>query len=214
MVKLTYLGHACFKVTSFLGTTLLIDPYTPGGAVRHRPIPDTVDGVVMSHMHPGHAGARYLQGSPEVIMQSGYLRTMELTAIPTFHDSRKGKRLGPNTVWRIVVDGVSICHLGDIGHMPTSEQLVEMVPTDILLCPVGGGRSLDWEQAATIITTINPMVVVPMHYWTPLIGRRLQRLERFINGRPAVLPFDGSSVEVSPDSLPGDQPTWVLRPLY
>ena len=97
-MELTYLGHACFKITSFLGTTLLMDPYTPGGPIRHRPIPDIVDGVVVSHGHPGHYGIRYLQGQPEVFHQSNYLRTMELIAIPTFHDARKGKKFGPNTV--------------------------------------------------------------------------------------------------------------------
>lgn len=213
-MELTYLGHSCFKVTSFLGTTLIMDPYTPGGQIRHRPIPDQVDGVVVSHGHPGHCGVSSLPGNPELFQQSGYLRTMELTAIPTFHDSRKGRKFGPNTVWRVLVDEVSICHLGDIGHMPTDEQLVDMVPTDVLLCPVGGVRSLDWEQASTMINVINPMVVIPMHYWTPLVGRRLQRLEKFLSSRSGVMPFDGSTVSITPDSLPGDQPTWVLRPLY
>lgn len=213
-MELTYLGHACFKLSSFDGTQLLIDPYTPGGPVRHRPIPDAVDGVAISHGHPGHAGVAQLQGAPQVFQQSGYLGTTELTAIPTFHDSRQGRRWGPNTVWRIVMDGVSICHLGDIGHMPNDEQLVDMVPTDLLLCPVGGTHSLDWEQATTITNMINPMVVVPMHYWTPLIGRRLGRIERFLAGRHPVIPFEGSTITVTPETLPGDQPTWVLRPLY
>lgn len=213
-MELTYLGHACFKVTTFTGTTLIFDPYTAGGPVRHRPIPDRVDGVVVSHAHPGHSGVAQLQGRPEILQASGYLGTIELTAIPTFHDAKKGRKFGPNLAWRAMVDGVSICHLGDIGHMPSEEQLVDMVPTDVLLCPVGGERSLDWEQANSIIGVINPMVVIPMHYWTPLIGRRLQRLEKFLSVRPNVVAFDGSTVSLTPESIPGDQPTWVLRPLY
>lgn len=213
-MELTYLGHSCFKLTSFEGKTLLIDPYTPGGANRHRPIPDIVDGVAISHLHPGHSGVRYLQGQPEVFQQSGYLGTIELTAIPTFHDTKQGRKYGHNTVWRIQIDGISICHLGDIGHMPSQEQLVDIVPTDILICPVGGVHSLDFEQATSIVNMINPMVVIPMHYWTPLIGRRLHRLERFLGGRTNVIAFEGSTVSITMDTIPGDQPTWVLRPLY
>lgn len=213
-MELTYLGHACFKVTSWEGVTLLIDPYTPGGRVRHRPIPDRVDAVAISHVHPGHSGVRYLPGNPQVLQQSGYVGTIELTAIPTFHDTKKGRKWGPNTAWRVRVDGVTLLHLGDIGHMPSDEQLVEMVPTDVLMCPVGGVHSLDHEQATTIVGIINPLVVIPMHYWTPLIGRNLGRLERFLAGRPNVVPFEGSTVSVTPDALPGNQPTWVLRPLY
>lgn len=201
-------------MSSFDGTSVIIDPYTPGGAVRHRPIPDIVNGVAVSHGHPGHNGVAHLQGNPEVFYQSGWVKTIELTAIPCYHDTKKGRKFGPNTAWRVVIDGVSICHLGDIGHMPTDEQLVDMVPTDVLLVPVGGVHSLDWEQANSIVNIINPMAVIPMHYWTPLIGRRLGRIERFLNGRPNIIPFDGSTVSITPDSMPGDQPTWVLRPLY
>lgn len=213
-MELTYLGHACFKVTSWEGTSLLIDPYTPGGAIRHRPIPDRVAAALVSHEHPGHNGARYLQGAPEVLRTSGYVGTMEVTAIPTFHDLQRGRKRGPNTVFRVVVDGVSVCHLGDIAHMPTEEHLVEMVPADVLLVPVGGGNSLDHEQADSIIKIINPMVAIPMHYWTPLVARRIGRIERFLARRPNVVPFEGSTVTISPDTLPGNQPTWVLRPLY
>ncbi len=213
-MELTYLGHACFKLKTWDDTTLIIDPYTPGGSVKHRPIPDPVDAVAISHVHPGHSGVRFLAGSPQLFQQSGYQGTMELTAIPTFHDTKGGRKWGPNTAWRIRVDGISLVHLGDMGHMPSNEQLVEMVPADVLLCPVGGGHSLDHEQATSIVKIINPLVVIPMHYWTPLIGRRLGRLERFLAGRPNIVPFEGSSVEITPDSLPGNQPTWVLRPLY
>jgi L-ascorbate metabolism protein UlaG (beta-lactamase superfamily) len=213
-VELTYLGHACFKATSSDGVTLLMDPYTPGGVVQHRPIPDIVDAVVSSHSHPGHSGLRFLQGEPRILGESGYVGTVEATAIASFHDAKKGRRWGPNTVWRLLMDGVSVCHLGDIGHMPHEEQLAQMVPVDILLCPVGGVHSLDEEQAATIIGRINPMVVIPMHYWTPLIGRRLHRLERFLARQSLVVPFEGSTVSIDVESLPGGQPTWVLRPLY
>jgi len=58
------------------------------------------------------------------------------------------------------------------------------------------------------------MAIIPMHYWTPLIGRRLQRLEKFLSLRQNVVPFEGSTLTITPETLPGDQPTWVLRPLY
>ena len=213
-MELTYLGHACFKVTTWEGTSLVVDPYTPGREIRHRPIPDLVDAALVTHDHPGHNGIAHLQGRPEVLRGSGWVGTIEVTAVATFHDSAKGRKRGPNTVFRIVADGVSVCHLGDIGHMPTPDQLVDMVPTDILLCPVGGIHSLDAEQAASIVKVVNPMVVVPMHYWTPLVSRRLGRIERFLARQSRVVPVEGSTVSPAPDALPGDQPTWVLRPLY
>ncbi|HSB06306.1 MAG TPA: MBL fold metallo-hydrolase [Thermodesulfobacteriota bacterium] len=55
----------------------------------------------------------------------------------TFHDPSKGSERGENTVFTFNVDGLQICHLGDLGHVLNQNELAEIGTMDILFVPVG-----------------------------------------------------------------------------
>ena len=87
-----------------------------------------------------------------------------VSGVRTFHDSKKGAEMGKNTVYVIHMDDVVFCHLGDLGHELTTQQLDEIGNVDVLFIPVGGGETISPATATSVISQIEPRVVVPMHY--------------------------------------------------
>jgi L-ascorbate metabolism protein UlaG (beta-lactamase superfamily) len=100
--------------------------------------------------------------------------------VHTFHDGEKGALRGKNTVFVIDVDDVMICHLGDLGHVLTAEQVAEIDGVDVLLVPVGGGSTIDAVQAAQVVRQLEPKIVIPMHYKTENEKKDLETAERFL----------------------------------
>ncbi|UTX51264.1 MBL fold metallo-hydrolase [Candidatus Saccharibacteria bacterium TM7i] len=69
------------------------------------------------------------------------------------------------TMYRIEVDGVRIALFGNIYEKLTDDQLEEIGVVDVVIIPVGGsGYTLDPTAAATLVRSIDPKVVIPVHY--------------------------------------------------
>jgi L-ascorbate metabolism protein UlaG (beta-lactamase superfamily) len=77
-----------------------------------------------------------------------------------------GARRGPNTVFIIEADGLRLCHLGDLGHMPGNELLERIGRPDVMFIPVGGFFTIDASEAAEIAGIIRARLTIPMHYRT------------------------------------------------
>jgi hypothetical protein len=68
-MKIKYLGHAAFVLTSRAGTRVVLDPNPAGaydGAVGSPPINETAEIVLVSHDHPDHGYAKGVKGRPNV----------------------------------------------------------------------------------------------------------------------------------------------------
>ena len=72
-----------------------------------------------------------------------------------------------------------ICHLGDLGQVPATERLEQLSQADILLIPIGGATGLSQEQAAEVVSQLEPKVLIPMQYRTEIGDRDLQPLDTF-----------------------------------
>ena len=46
-----------------------------------------------------------------------------ITGIRTYHDAEKGAQNGYNTAYLIEIEGMKLCHLGDLGHPLNEDQL-------------------------------------------------------------------------------------------
>jgi len=103
-----------------------------------------------------------------------------IIGMTTFHDGERGKKRGKNTVYLIELDEVAVCHLGDLGHVLTTEQVEEIEKVDVLLLPVGGVSTIDAPLAAEVVRQLEPKVVVPMHYKTEALTRELEPVDRFL----------------------------------
>jgi L-ascorbate metabolism protein UlaG (beta-lactamase superfamily) len=177
-MEITWLGHSSFRLRGREGT-VVTDP-TPrkvSGSSRL-----TANIVTVSHPHPGHSAIATVGGAPRVISGPGEYEVagIEIVGVPTYHDAERGKKRGKNTAYVIELDDLVVCHLGDLGHIPTTEQLGQMRKVDVLLVPVGGDVTIDAAQAVEVISLIEPKIVIPMHFRTGEGESRLEPVDRFL----------------------------------
>lgn len=131
----------------------------------------STDIVTVSHDHKDHNAVKSLAGTarrsnPFIVTDAGEYEVggISVFGVQTYHDANKGVERGKNLVFTVLVDGIRICHLGDLGHELTPEQLEEIGEVDVLLCPVGGVFTIDPEMAVKTIRAIEPGIVIPMHF--------------------------------------------------
>lgn len=213
-MKIEWLGHACFLITSKDGVRIITDPYATGGGLKYAPINETADVVTVSHDHGDHNNVSAVQGGPEVIKGVGTrtARGIEFTGIATHHDASQGQQRGANTVFCFAVDEMKLCHLGDLGHMLSREQVADIGAVDILLIPVGGFYTIDASVASEICGRLQPKVAIPMHFRTPRCDFPIADAEAFLGGKRNAKKMEASAVEFQPDQLPAGTQVVLLQP--
>lgn len=166
-MKLKYYGHACFTLRFADGTVLAIDPFDE--SVTYAPCDAICDAALLSHDHFDHNHTQSLRGDFVIIRQAGHyeVRNVRVTAVPSFHDKQRGALRGNNLIFRIEGDGLTIVHLGDLGHMPDEKQLRAIAGADVLLTPIGGTYTIDTPEAEELIRLAQPKHAVAMHFRTP-----------------------------------------------
>jgi len=164
-MELTYIGHSCFHIKG-KKTSLVIDPYNPE-MVGFKMPKQNVRILLNTHNHEDHSfnsqvNHEYLINNPgEYEIDDVYI-----TGVQTFHDDKEGKERGSNTVYSIDIEGINIVHLGDLGHQLDEKAIAKLGVVDVLIVPVGGHFTIDSFEASKIISTLEPKVVIPMHYKT------------------------------------------------
>ncbi|MGQ9676721.1 MAG: MBL fold metallo-hydrolase [Chloroflexota bacterium] len=178
-MEITWLGHSAFRLRG-KEATVLTDPY--GSEIGYVLGKVSADIVTVSHDHYDHNNVGAVTGSPKVISGPGEyeIRGVRITGIRTFHDSEGGLRRGKNTVYVIELDDLVVAHLGDLGHVPTPEQVQQMGNVDVLLIPVGGTFTINAAQAAEVVNLVEPKIVIPMHYKTPSLKLDVDSADRFL----------------------------------
>jgi L-ascorbate metabolism protein UlaG (beta-lactamase superfamily) len=211
-MEITWLGHSCFRLRG-KDATVLMDPCgKETGYSMNRP---TADIVTISHEHAGHNNVSGVAGSPRVVQGPGEFEIagVLIMGIPTYHDGEKGEKLGKNTAYVLELDDVRVCHLGDIGHVPTPEQVEELSGVDILLAPVGGGTTINAAAAVETISLLAPKLVIPMHYKTPAAKDDLEPLDRFLKemGAKTANEERQPKLSVTKSTLPEETKVMVLE---
>ncbi|MFC1985290.1 MBL fold metallo-hydrolase, partial [Chloroflexota bacterium] len=172
-MEINWLGHSCFRIKGNRAT-IITDPYSPDlGYSLGKP---TARIVTVSHQHPGHSYIEGVDGDPKLVRGPGEYEISDVLIIgtATFHDEEKGGKMGKNTVYLIEIDDISVCHLGDLGHVLTPAQVEEIDNVDVLLLPVGGVSTIDAPMAAEVVRQLEPKAVIPMHYKTEALKRELE----------------------------------------
>lgn len=164
-MDITWFGHSCFRIKG-KEATILTDPCPPATGYSSGKL--QADIILLSHAHPGHSYLDELQGNYKVIKSPGEyeLKDIYITGIASYHDDAQGKKLGKNTVYVIEIEGVTLCHLGDLGHILSPEVTGELGNVNVLFLPVGGHSTIGAAAAADLVRNINPGFVIPMHYKT------------------------------------------------
>ncbi|MBO7156567.1 MAG: MBL fold metallo-hydrolase [Clostridia bacterium] len=181
-MKIEWLGHASFKLTESTGITIVTDPYEEDKVgVKFPKVSSAV--VTVSHDHFDHNCVSAVEDVTTVINSTGSydLDGVDIYGFKSYHDEKKGALRGKNIVFRFRMDGVEVCHLGDIGE-PLSPMLAELIGSiNILLIPVGGKYTINAEQAKEYVDLLMPDVVIPMHYMCDGYKTEVDELDDFLD---------------------------------
>ncbi|MCI9157140.1 MAG: MBL fold metallo-hydrolase [Lawsonibacter sp.] len=202
-MKITYLGHSCFKLES-QGYSIILDPYTEGSVPGYKPVQETADQALCSHGHKDHGAVEC------VTLRQGTASPFAVETIHTWHDDQQGALRGEDTI-HILDDGqCRVAHLGDLGCELTPEQKDKLRGLTALLIPVGGYYTIDAAQASALADELAPAVVIPMHYRGEGFGYDvIGPLEDFTALRSGVREHPGSVLELAPET---PRQTAVLKP--
>ncbi len=208
-----WLGHAAFLITSDSGLRIITDPYKVEAGVEYAAIDEAADIVTVSHHHFDHDNVAAVKGSPKVVDGAGIhdVKGIEFKGVATQHDTTGGSQRGNNVIYVFEVDGIRVCHLGDLGHPLDSGQIADIGPVDILITPVGGEYTIDAAVATRTCEAIAPKVVIPMHFKTAGCAFPIAPVEDFLEDRSAVRRLDDSQAEFKKVSLPAKTETVVLK---
>ena len=172
------------------------------------------DLLLVTHEHRDHNAVEFVGGSPQILRSTaGTFDSSigEVIAVASEHDDTAGTKRGPNTIFCFALDGLRLCHFGDFGQAELRvEQERAIGEVDVLFLPVGGGPTVGGEQAAAIVSALQPRLVIPMHYRTDAVN--------FLDPPDAFLTALGARVEriaesaLETEELLGtaDEPTVVL----
>ena len=155
-MRIIWNGHSCFTLETAQGT-IVLDPYADGSVPGLPPLSLRADKVYCSHTHADH-------GALETVTLTGAPCTVEVEELPTFHDAQNGAQRGPNTMRIFRAENLRVAHLGDLGCALSPQQVQALSNLDALMIPVGGFYTIDAQQAWDLASTLQPRVIIPMHY--------------------------------------------------
>jgi L-ascorbate metabolism protein UlaG (beta-lactamase superfamily) len=174
-----WLGHSCFRIKG-KEATIVTDPYD--SSIGYTSGKQAADIITVSHEHPGHSCLDNLEKGYRVINGPGEyeLKGVFITGIQTYHDQSEGQERGKNTLYIFEIDGITLCHLGDLGHTLSSSIIESIGNVTILFLPVGDVSTIDSIVAAELVRAISPKIVIPMHYKTDAVTKQLDSVELFL----------------------------------
>ncbi len=210
-----YLAHAAFLITARDGVKIVIDPYHSAPGFSYSAINETADIVTKSHDHGDHNAVDTVEGNPVVISEAGSHRVkgVAIKGIAASHDELGGSKRGKNIIFCFNIEGLNLCHLGDLGHTLNAEQIKAIKPVDVLLIPVGGFFTIDSAVANEVVAALNPGIIIPMHYKTTRSeGLPIATVDGFLLNKKNVKKTSSSTLEITRATLPAAPEIVVLQP--
>jgi L-ascorbate metabolism protein UlaG (beta-lactamase superfamily) len=223
-LELRHYGHSYFLLTTTAGTKVAFDPHAIS---EYGAPPLSPDIVVMSHNHNDHNRKEVLANADSKDLKaflgvtpkgrSGEwakidetVKGVRVRSVPSWHDEEEGMKRGKNAIFVVEADGLKFCHLGDLGHELTEEQVKMIGPVDVLMVPVGGIYTINGEVARRVVAQLKPrLFIIPMHYGTKA-SSDLPGPDEFLDGQKNLRDLkEGNLLEIPPD-LKADKPTVVV----
>lgn len=214
-----WLGHAAFSLVSPNGVRIVTDPFD--SSVPYPPITIECDVVTVSHEHFDHNGVAGLKGSPRIlraVVGKDVASTLEtigdvrFRTVASSHDDTGGSQRGPNGIFVMEMPGMTVVHLGDLGHALDEKTVSSIGKCDVLLVPVGGHYTIDGKTAAQVVRSLKPKVAIAMHFKTsyikdwPITGPEDFEAEwKFVKR----LPPGEFEVDLSPNKLSAETEVWI-----
>lgn len=213
-MEIIYLGHSSFKLKGKTAS-LVTDPYD-SSFVGFKFPKTQADIVTVSHQHKDHNFTTVVEGGPFIISDPGEyeIKGISVFGFSSFHDAKAGKERGENIVYLIEIDGLKICHLGDLGNGLPANVMEEIGAMDILMIPVGGIVTLGLKEVIDFIQQVEPKIVLPMHFKTTKMSETFNNLapvEEFLTKIGSENPEKLDKLLITKDKLPEEMKVILLE---
>ncbi len=193
-ITIKWHGHSCYSVTAD-DYTIVLDPFADGYVPGLPNIRPEANAVFCSHDHNDH-------GCVDVVTVTEKENSpFEVLKIDSYHDDVQGIKRGKNLIHILETHGMRIVHFGDLGCMLTDEQTEILKHADVVMIPVGGFYTIDAHQAKEIVSSIEPKIVIPMHYRSDSFGYPvLGQLEEFTKYYDNIVTYESDAIVITPDT--------------
>lgn len=208
-MDVVWLGHSSFRLRSG-DLAVVTDPYPESlGVSMGKPHARV---VTLSHKHRNHSNVVGITGEPYVAdgpgeyeLQGVYIRGLRTPVGPTDPPEKR------NTLYVIDIDGVTLCHVGDLSK-PLPAAMVEAVgKIDVLLVPAGGDCTINPREVVELVAALTPRLIIPMHYALPGLAVQLGTLEAFLKELGAPAAERMNRLVVTATNLPAQAKVVVLE---
>jgi L-ascorbate metabolism protein UlaG (beta-lactamase superfamily) len=199
-VRIHWLGHACFLLTTDGGKKIITDPFDRQVGY---PLPEVpADIVTVSHQHFDHNAVHLVPGNPKIAQEAKeyVFGGIKINGYLSYHDQSRGSQRGKNIIFVIETEKIRLCHLGDLGHRLEDKQVKDLGKIDVLMVPVGGYYTIDAAEAAGVVGQLAPSYVLPMHYKMPGVDLPIAPVELFLQHFPGYR--EQEVLEVKAGNLP------------
>ena len=205
MVKVTWNGHSCFELKG-QDLTMVTDPFKSIGLPEPRAAADI---VLCSHSHYDHNNTKPVLRKNgqvfEAFTGSGHLTGITIKGVPSFHTKNQAPNVEKNSIYVFDLDGISFCHLGDLGHELSSSTIEQIGKVDVLFIPVGGHFTIGPETATTVCEQLDPRIIIPMHFRMPGLASifdPLKTVDAFLEGKKNIDRIKGANIDIEENKLP------------
>ncbi len=214
-VEITWFGHSFFQLISSSGTRVITDPFRYMGF----PMPEVWPHVVTVGKETGnHSNVNLAKGDPLILRGlkpwgiewnevNVTFRDVLIYSVPihtrSLYDHLKG------TAFVFEMDGICICHTGDVGEPFNDDQLDLLGHIDVLLVPIGGSYTMGPANARKVVEQLKPKIAVPMHYFN-----NASVLDEFLDGPYPARYLEGGTFSVSKDTLPPATEIYIPRVVW
>lgn len=207
-MELTWYGLSCFRFTERKLTTVVTDPYN--GHLGLPTLKLKADVVTISHDARGHNYVDGVSGIAHQLTGPGEYEIggVFITGIRTISDAKTNR----NVIYVFDYDGLTIAHLGDMQSVPSQTQIEALEQVNVLLVPVGGGKSLNAAQASELVSMLEPNIVIPMHYRLPQLQLELDEVDRFLKEMGVTDIRQEESLKITLANVPEETETVLLMP--
>jgi len=212
-VTIKWLGHSSFLISLDDALRIVTDPFD---STVGYPLPDeAADICIVSHDHSDHNCVSVIKGNPQVVKGVGEkeAKGINFKGVGSFHDEKGGSQRGENTIFAWELGGMKFVHVGDLGADLSDSQINEIGEVDVLFVPTGGFYTIDAPTASKVVSSLNPKVVIPMHYKTAFLGENfpIAGVDEFIKRKENVVKVDKGSASFTKESLPEKTTIYVLE---
>lgn len=213
-MRIRWHGHSCFEIAG--SVQVVTDPHD-GKSIGISPPKAKADLVLVSHDHFDHNCSRLVRKNEAAVLSTPVMTVeqgVRVEGVDACHDDAGGAKRGKVVLFRFELDGMSFCHLGDLGHDLDGDTVDRIAPVDFLFLPVGDVFTIGPEVAKRIVDKVSPRVAVPMHYRTQGLSLSIKPVQDFLAlcDKDQVVKV-GNEVEFSHEDLPqSGTEIWLFSP--